>query len=84
MLQQASLARLDKVAGVVGGILAKHRAGDLVTHDAELSRLGMTSVDMVELMLAVEAEFDVMIPPHEITTDNFRSIASIDRLVGRL
>jgi acyl carrier protein len=39
---------------------------------------------MVNLMLAIEVEFDLTIPQAEITPDNFQSIASVERLVRRL
>jgi acyl carrier protein len=52
--------------------------------DRDLVDVGMTSVDMVSLMLAVEAEFDLQIPSAEITPQNFRSIAAIDALICRL
>jgi acyl carrier protein len=52
--------------------------------DGDLVAIGLTSVDMVSLMLDVEAEFDVMIPATDITPQNFRSIAAIDALVSRL
>jgi acyl carrier protein len=39
---------------------------------------------MVNLMLAVEAEFDLKIPDREMTPSNFRSIACIVRLVHDL
>lgn len=84
MLDRPAQRRADRIAGLVGEILAKHSVSGLVAPEAELAKLGLTSIDMVELMLAVEAEFDVMIPPSEITLENFRSIRSVDRLVGRL
>ena len=46
--------------------------------------VGLTSMDMVNLMLAVEAEFDLEIPQADMTPDNFRSIVTIETLVGRL
>jgi acyl carrier protein len=49
-----------------------------------LSDLGMTSLKMVDLMLSVEAEFDIAIPQQEITPDNFLSIASLEAMVARL
>ena len=49
-----------------------------------LSEIGLSSIDMVNLMLAVEAEFDIQIPQSELTVDNFRSIESMERLVDRL
>jgi acyl carrier protein len=41
-------------------------------------------MDMVNLVLAVESEFDLMIPEVSITPANFCSIAAISRLVGAL
>jgi acyl carrier protein len=52
--------------------------------DARLSDLGMSSIKMVNLMLAMEAEFDVVIPQSDITPDNFLSITSIECMVLRL
>jgi acyl carrier protein len=59
-------------------------AGQAVPPDARLSELGMSSIKMVNLMLAVEAEFDLSIPQAEITPENFRSVNSIDALLQRL
>ena len=49
--------------------------------DEDLHDRGLTSLDMVNLMLAVEDEFDIEIPQREMTPDNFRTIAAIERLV---
>jgi acyl carrier protein len=43
--------------------------------------VGLTSMDMVNLMLAVEAEFDFTIPQADITPENFQSVATLERLV---
>ena len=43
--------------------------------------VGLTSMDMVNLMLAVEAEFDFTIPQSEITPDKFQSVETLKRLV---
>jgi acyl carrier protein len=51
---------------------------------AQLSDLGVSSLKMVNLMLAVEMEFDISIPQSEITPENFHSLATIDALVMRL
>jgi len=50
----------------------------------QLSDLGLTSLKMVNLMLAVEVEFDIAIPPSEITPENFHTVASMEALVGRI
>ena len=44
--------------------------------------VGLTSMDMVNLMLAVEAEFDFTIPQSEITPENFQSIETLTSLVA--
>jgi acyl carrier protein len=43
--------------------------------------VGLTSMDMVNLMLAVEAEFDFTIPQSDITPEKFQSVATLERLV---
>jgi acyl carrier protein len=49
-----------------------------------LNELGMSSMKMINLMIAIEVEFDLSIPQAEITPDNFDSIASVDAMVNRL
>jgi acyl carrier protein len=50
----------------------------------QLSDLGVTSLKMVNLMLAVEVEFDIAIPQSDITPENFQSLASIESLVQKM
>jgi acyl carrier protein len=49
----------------------------------QLSDLGISSLKMVNLMLAVELEFDIAIPQSDITPENFHSVAAIEALVVR-
>ena len=49
--------------------------------DARLVDVGLTSMDMVNLMLSVEAEFDFTIPQAEITPENFQSVETLERMV---
>ena len=51
--------------------------------DQQLSDLGVSSLKMVNLMLAVELEFDIAIPQSDITPENFHSVAAIETLVVR-
>jgi acyl carrier protein len=51
--------------------------------DQQLSDLGISSLKMVNLMLAVELEFDIAIPQSDITPENFHSVAAIQSLVVR-
>jgi len=52
--------------------------------ERQLSELGIGSLKMVNLMLAVELEFDIAIPQSEITPENFQSVASIQGLVDKM
>ena len=51
--------------------------------DAQLSDLGISSLKMVNLMLAVEVEFDIAIAQADITQEYFHSLGSIEALVER-
>lgn len=68
--------------------LVKHLLGtkavipDPFPVEQQLSDLGISSLKMVNLMLAVELEFDVAIPQSDITPENFHSVAAINALVA--
>jgi acyl carrier protein len=72
-----------RLLALVGQILDKSD-GQSLPVDARLSELGMSSIKMVNLMLAVEGEFDLSIPQQDITPNNFRSVTSIEALLERL
>lgn len=84
MLERIPASAVSRIGNVVSDVLAKHDVVHQIAPEAELGRLGMTSIDMVELMLGVEAEFDVAIPAADITLQNFSSVAAIAALVSRL
>lgn len=84
MLDHVNSSPARRIGDLVEEILSRRGVDGPVAPDAELARFGMTSIDMVEVMLGVEAEFDVTIPPAEITLDNFRSVAAMVGLVARL
>jgi len=74
----------DRVTALVRQILAKRSIDRPIGRDEDLTGAGLSSLDMVNLMLAVESEFDVKIPDRDMTPANFRTIARIDALVGVL
>jgi acyl carrier protein len=74
----------ERLLRLVAQILGKADAAAAVPPEARLSELGMSSIKMVNLMLAVETEFDLTIPQNDITPDNFRSVASVEALLARL
>ena len=80
---QAAAVR-ERLLAQVAQILGKPGEAQSIAVDARLSELGMSSIKMVNLMLAVEGEFDLSIPQNHITPENFRSVESIEALLGRL
>jgi acyl carrier protein len=74
----------DEIAQIVAAMLARRNVTSAVGAGADLRKAGLTSLDMVNLMLAVEDRFDLELPEAEMTPDNFRSIATIEALVRRL
>jgi len=71
----------SRIVVLVKSILEQNSIAVEVTADAHLVDIGLTSMDMVNLMLGVEAEFDFTIPQDKITPENFQSVATLERLV---
>jgi acyl carrier protein len=71
----------DRVIGIVREILERRSISRDILPDDDLREAGLNSLDMVNLMLAVEAEFDLKIPDAEMTLRNFRTISAIEALV---
>ncbi len=84
MLDRTNTNSTERVAQLVRQLLAKRSIDRSVGYDDVLSECGLSSLDMVNLMLAVETEFDIKIPDRDMTPSNFRSIAQIDKLLGAL
>ena len=72
----------NRIVILVKGILEQNSMSAEVTTDAPLVDIGLTSMDMVNLMLGVEAEFDFTIPQSEITPENFQSVETLERMVA--
>jgi acyl carrier protein len=73
----------ERLIGLVEQVLATP-VQDGPSYDRPLSEIGMTSMMMVRLLLAVEVEFDLVIPQSDITPANFESLATVEVLVTRL
>ena len=84
MLDRTDTNSTERVAQLVRQLMAKRSIDRSVGYDDVLGECGLSSLDMVNLMLAVETEFDIKIPDRDMTPSNFRSIAQIDKLVGAL
>jgi len=72
----------DRIIKLVKGILEQNSLTADVAPQTKLVDAGLTSMDMVNLMLGVEAEFDFTIPQSEITPENFQSVETLERMVS--
>ncbi len=72
----------DRIIKLVKGILEQNSLTADLAPSTRLVEAGLTSMDMVNLMLGVEAEFDFTIPQAEITPENFQSIESLHRMIA--
>ena len=70
-----------RILALVRSILEQNAIAAELTPESLLVDVGLTSMDMVNLMLGVEAEFDFTIPQSEITPDNFQSVKTLQRMV---
>jgi acyl carrier protein len=73
----------ERVISLVTNILSANSIVIDVLPGSRLADIGMTSMDMVNLMFAVEAEFDMTIPQADITPENFQSPQTIQCMVSR-
>jgi acyl carrier protein len=74
-----------RVLALVKAILKQNAMATELDPDSRLVDVGLTSMDMVSLMLSVEAEFDFTLPQSMITPENFQSVKTLERMiVGQL
>jgi len=71
----------SRITALVAAILRQNALPAELAPDTRLVDAGLTSMDMVSLMLSVEAEFDFTIPQGEITPENFQSVETLRRMV---
>jgi acyl carrier protein len=71
-----------RVMALVKAILEQNAITATIDPDTRLVDVGLTSMDMVNLMLGVEAEFDFTIPQSEITPENFQSVKTLELMVA--
>ncbi len=71
-----------RIVALVKSILDQNGIVADIDSAARLVDVGLTSMDMVNLMLGVESEFDLMIPQDEITPENFRSVETLERMIA--
>jgi acyl carrier protein len=71
----------NRVLSIVTSILAQNEITADLHPESRLVDVGLNSIDMVAVMLKVEAEFDFTIPQHEINPENFQSIKTLELMI---
>jgi acyl carrier protein len=81
-MQAVNLSVQDRILALVKAILEQNAIASEVQPETRLVDAGLTSMDMVNLMLGVEAEFDFTIPQSEITPENFQSVKTLELMIA--
>lgn len=74
----------DRIRAVLAGQGRMPSDPHVIAVDADLYELGLTSHASVNVMLALEDEFDIEFPDDALNKTTFATIASIERAVGEL
>jgi acyl carrier protein len=74
----------DRVSALVRRIVAKRARARKIGPDEDLRACGLSSLEIVTLMLSVETEFALRIPERQMVPGNFRSIARVADLISAL
>ena len=80
-MQTSDLDIQNRILAVIRSILEQNAIKAEVGAESLLVDAGFNSMDMVNLMLAVEAEFDLTIPQAEITPENFQSVKTLQQMI---
>lgn len=80
-MQRSDIDVRNRIVALIKAILRQNAIAADIGPEARLVDIGLTSMDMVSLMLGVEVEFDFTIPQAEITPENFQSVEALERMV---
>jgi acyl carrier protein len=82
--RDASDELAERIAQLVRRAIGTQAAAESIGRDDDLRASGLSSLGLVNLMLAVEEEFELKVPERDMTPANFRSIARIIDLIRAL
>lgn len=80
-MQISAVPPTERINALLGQFIQN---ADHVDRCQDLQALGLTSMQMVNLMLSIEAEFDLTIPSSKLVPSNFRTIENIEALLSEL
>jgi acyl carrier protein len=71
----------ERVAKIVARLLPERARATPIANDEPLTTAGLNSLGMVNLLLEIEANFNITVPTKLVAPKTFRSIHSIARLI---
>jgi acyl carrier protein len=71
----------QRVAEIVATLLPEQAKSKPLANDESLTAAGLNSLGMVNLLLEIEASFNITVPARLVTPKSFRSISSVSRLI---
>lgn len=71
----------NRLLSIISSILAQNELTADFGPESHLVDIGLNSIDMVAVMLRVEAEFDFTIPQPEINPENFQSVRTLELMI---
>ena len=74
----------DRLRDLIVESIDEINGADTLTSDARLADLGMDSVSGLDLLLAMEEEFDVRFPEELLTNEVFESPGSLETVLKSL
>ena len=80
-MQDVAASVQNRVLSVVRNILEQNDITVDLHPESRLVDIGLSSMDMVALMLKVEAEFDFIIPQPQISPENFQSVKTLELMI---
>lgn len=84
MLDRVSNNIRSRLSAVALGIVSEHEHGRPDRIGVSLREAGLTSLDLVKLVLGIEREFGIAIEPDDMDPENFETLDALERLVARL
>jgi acyl carrier protein len=81
-MPDTSKATIDeRVAKIVAGLLPERAREKPIANDEPLTTAGLNSLGMVNLLLEIEASFEITVPANMVAPKSFRTIHSIARMI---
>ena len=80
-MQDLTSSVRNRVLSLIRSILESNDISVDVHPESRLVDIGLNSLDMVALMLRLEAEFHFTIPQPQITGENFESVKTLELML---